>query len=67
MFFFIYFCQVIIHTIRLPKQSTVGDVLDDLKTKVKFLSFDSLIYLRTQPYGHKSQMHTSIMCGFFCS
>ncbi|GMI70096.1 ubiquitin-specific protease 12 [Hibiscus trionum] len=27
--------EVIIHTIRLPKQSTVGDVLDDLKTKVE--------------------------------
>ena len=27
--------QVTIHTIRLPKQSTVGDVLNDLKTKVK--------------------------------
>ncbi|KAF7815408.1 ubiquitin carboxyl-terminal hydrolase 12-like isoform X1 [Senna tora] len=25
----------VIHTIRLPKQSTVGDVLDDLKTKVE--------------------------------
>ncbi|XP_027333721.1 ubiquitin carboxyl-terminal hydrolase 12-like isoform X8 [Abrus precatorius] len=27
--------DVVIHTIRLPKQSTVGDVLDDLKTKVE--------------------------------
>ncbi|WVY93305.1 hypothetical protein V8G54_032393, partial [Vigna mungo] len=27
--------EVVIHTIRLPKQSTVGDVLDDLKTKVE--------------------------------
>ncbi|GKU93700.1 hypothetical protein SLEP1_g7273 [Rubroshorea leprosula] len=27
--------EVIIHTIRLPKQSTVGDVLNDLKTKVE--------------------------------
>ncbi|KAK3004826.1 hypothetical protein RJ639_019490, partial [Escallonia herrerae] len=26
--------EVIIHTIRLPKQSTVGDVINDLKTKV---------------------------------
>ena len=26
--------QVVIHTIRLPKQSTVGDVINDLKTKV---------------------------------
>ncbi|XP_057431971.1 ubiquitin C-terminal hydrolase 12-like isoform X3 [Lotus japonicus] len=27
--------EVVSHTIRLPKQSTVGDVLDDLKTKVE--------------------------------
>ncbi|KAL2585694.1 hypothetical protein AAZV13_13G011301 [Glycine max] len=27
--------EVVIHTIRLPKQSIVGDVLDDLKTKVE--------------------------------
>ncbi|XP_021892594.1 ubiquitin carboxyl-terminal hydrolase 13-like [Carica papaya] len=27
--------EVVIHTIRLPKQSTVGDVLTDLKTKVE--------------------------------
>ncbi|XP_022765603.1 ubiquitin carboxyl-terminal hydrolase 13-like isoform X1 [Durio zibethinus] len=27
--------EVVIHAIRLPKQSTVGDVLDDLKTKVE--------------------------------
>ncbi|CAJ1965192.1 unnamed protein product [Sphenostylis stenocarpa] len=27
--------EVFSHTIRLPKQSTVGDVLDDLKTKVE--------------------------------
>ncbi|KAK8662108.1 hypothetical protein V6N13_091696 [Hibiscus sabdariffa] len=27
--------EVVIHTIRLPKLSTVGDVLDDLKTKVE--------------------------------
>lgn len=26
--------QVVIHTIRLPKQSTVADVINDLKTKV---------------------------------
>lgn len=26
--------QIVIHTIRLPKQSTVGDVIADLKTKV---------------------------------
>ncbi|KAK9129007.1 hypothetical protein Syun_017804 [Stephania yunnanensis] len=27
--------EVVIHSIRLPKQSTVGDVLNDLKTKVE--------------------------------
>ncbi|XP_057476051.1 ubiquitin C-terminal hydrolase 12-like isoform X2 [Actinidia eriantha] len=27
--------EVIIHTIRLPKQSTVGDVINDLRTKVE--------------------------------
>ncbi|XP_065870951.1 ubiquitin C-terminal hydrolase 12-like isoform X1 [Euphorbia lathyris] len=27
--------EVVIHTIRLPKQSTVGDVITDLKTKVE--------------------------------
>ncbi|GLT57010.1 hypothetical protein SLA2020_300170 [Shorea laevis] len=27
--------EVVIHTIRLPKQSTIGDVLNDLKIKVK--------------------------------
>ncbi|XWS57102.1 hypothetical protein CRYUN_Cryun09bG0142700 [Craigia yunnanensis] len=27
--------EVVIHTIRLPKQSTVGNVLDDLRTKVE--------------------------------
>ena len=37
------FCQVVIHTIRLPKQSTVGDVINDLKTKVilQFLAFQN--------------------------
>ncbi|XP_058100069.1 ubiquitin C-terminal hydrolase 12-like [Magnolia sinica] len=28
--------EVVIHTIRLPKQSIVGDVINDLKTKVNF-------------------------------
>ncbi|XP_059429069.1 ubiquitin C-terminal hydrolase 12-like [Corylus avellana] len=27
--------EVVVHTIRLPKQSTVGDVINDLKTKVE--------------------------------
>ncbi|KAL8241254.1 hypothetical protein R6Q59_014881 [Mikania micrantha] len=30
--------EVVIHTIRLPKQSTVGDVINDLKTKVELSS-----------------------------
>ena len=34
-------CQVVIHTIRLPKQSTVGDVISDLKTKVILLLLSS--------------------------
>ncbi|XP_058070220.1 ubiquitin C-terminal hydrolase 12-like isoform X2 [Magnolia sinica] len=28
--------EVVIHTIRLPKRSTIGDVINDLKTKVNF-------------------------------
>ena len=35
-------CQVVVHTIRLPKQSTVGDVIDDLKTKVITLQLFTL-------------------------
>lgn len=36
-------CQVVIHTIRLPKQSTVGDVINDLKMKVilQFFAFQN--------------------------
>ncbi|KAI3900081.1 hypothetical protein MKW98_000981 [Papaver atlanticum] len=30
-----FFFYVVIHCIRLPKQSTVGDVINDLKTKVE--------------------------------
>lgn len=49
LFFFILklLIQVLSHTIRLPKQSTVGDVLDDLKTKVPLSGFccDSLTYI----------------------
>ena len=42
----LFFNQVVIHTIRLPKQSTVGDVLDDLKTKVGWLSICLAKYLQ---------------------
>nr|VDD20705.1 unnamed protein product [Brassica rapa] len=31
--------EVVIHNIRLPKQSTVGDVINELKTKVKLLVY----------------------------
>ncbi|OMO94425.1 putative Ubiquitin carboxyl-terminal hydrolase [Corchorus olitorius] len=31
--------EVVIHTIRLPKQSTIGDALDDLKTKFRGKAF----------------------------
>lgn len=34
--FFLLTFQATIHSIRLPKQSTVGDVLNDLRTKVPF-------------------------------
>ena len=38
--------QVVVHTIRLPKQSTVGDVINDLKTKVwVFHAIDCRFYL----------------------
>ena len=41
------FAQAVIHTVRLPKQSTVGDVLDDLKTKVSIatLIFPVMMYI----------------------
>lgn len=32
--------QVIIHNIRLPKQSTVGDVINELKTKVSMFFWE---------------------------
>lgn len=35
----VIFVQVVIHNIRLPKQSTVGDVINVLKTKVRFPLF----------------------------
>jgi len=33
---FTFLYQVVIHTIRLPKNSTVGDVINYIKTKVSF-------------------------------
>ncbi|GAU14502.1 hypothetical protein TSUD_250440 [Trifolium subterraneum] len=44
--------EVVIHTIRLPKQSTVGDVLDDLKTKVELSRADAELRL-LEVFYHK--------------
>ncbi|XP_027344839.1 ubiquitin carboxyl-terminal hydrolase 12-like isoform X4 [Abrus precatorius] len=44
--------EVVIHTIRLPKQSTVGDVLDDLKTKVELSHPDAELRL-LEVFYHK--------------
>ncbi|XP_052185773.1 ubiquitin C-terminal hydrolase 12-like [Diospyros lotus] len=44
--------EVIIHTIRLPKQSTVGDVINDLKTKVELSHLDAELRL-LEVFYHK--------------
>ncbi|XP_004502025.1 ubiquitin C-terminal hydrolase 13-like isoform X2 [Cicer arietinum] len=44
--------EVVSHTIRLPKQSTVGDVLDDLKTKVELSHTDAELRL-LEVFYHK--------------
>ncbi|KAL2322216.1 hypothetical protein Fmac_026595 [Flemingia macrophylla] len=44
--------EVVSHTIRLPKQSTVGDVLDDLKTKVELSDPDAELRL-LEVFYHK--------------
>lgn len=44
--------EVMIHTIRLPKQSTVGDVISDLKTKVE-LSHPSAELRLLEVFYHK--------------
>ncbi|CAL0315809.1 unnamed protein product [Lupinus luteus] len=44
--------EVVIHTIRLPKQSTVEDVLDDLKTKVEMSHPDAELRL-LEVFYHK--------------
>ena len=44
-------CQVVVHSIRLPRNSTISDVITDLKTKVitnlsqftQLLSFSSIL------------------------
>ncbi|KAG2294873.1 ubiquitin C-terminal hydrolase 13 isoform X1 [Brassica napus] len=44
--------EVIIHTIRLPKQSTVGDVINELKTKVELSHQDAELRL-LEVFSHK--------------
>ncbi|KAJ0570280.1 putative ubiquitinyl hydrolase 1 [Helianthus annuus] len=44
--------EVVIHTIRLPKQSTVGDVINDLKTKVELSHKDAELRL-LEVFYHK--------------
>ncbi|XP_021625341.1 ubiquitin C-terminal hydrolase 12 isoform X4 [Manihot esculenta] len=44
--------EVVIHTIRLPKQSTIGDVINDLKTKVE-LSHPSAELRLLEVFYHK--------------
>ncbi|XP_076909747.1 ubiquitin C-terminal hydrolase 12-like [Bidens hawaiensis] len=44
--------EVVIHTIRLPKQSTVGDVINDLKTKVELSHQDAELRL-LEVFYHK--------------
>ncbi|XP_057843456.1 ubiquitin C-terminal hydrolase 13 isoform X3 [Cryptomeria japonica] len=44
--------EVSVHTIRLPKQSTVGDVINDLKTKVELSNPDAEIRL-LEVFYHK--------------
>ncbi|XP_038690436.1 ubiquitin carboxyl-terminal hydrolase 12-like isoform X4 [Tripterygium wilfordii] len=44
--------EVVIHTIRLPKQSTVGDVLNDLKSKVELSHPDAELRL-LEVFYHK--------------
>ncbi|KAM3288210.1 hypothetical protein P3S67_021640 [Capsicum chacoense] len=44
--------EVTIHTIRLPKQSTIGDVLNDLKTKVELSRPDAELRL-LEVFYHK--------------
>ncbi|KAL0787731.1 hypothetical protein Bca101_003977 [Brassica carinata] len=45
--------EVIIHTIRLPKQSTVGDVINELKTKVVELSHQDAELRLLEVFSHK--------------
>ncbi|KAL7225836.1 hypothetical protein ACSBR1_021067 [Camellia fascicularis] len=44
--------EVVIHTIRLPRQSTVGDVLDELKTKAELSHPDAELRL-LEVFYHK--------------
>ncbi|KAL5076247.1 hypothetical protein RYX36_015231 [Vicia faba] len=53
--------EVVSHTIRLPKQSTVGDVLDDLKTKVELSHPDAELRL-LEVFYHKIYKVFSYIC-----
>nr|GEW89074.1 WD40/YVTN repeat-like-containing domain-containing protein [Tanacetum cinerariifolium] len=50
--------EVLIHTIRLPKQSTVGDVITDLKTKV--------IVFPKKPLDGAHEIHKFRLCHEEC-
>ena len=51
--------QVVIHTIRLPKNSTVGDVIMDLKTKVSFY-----YYICFHPFFELFKLNVAIRFNF---
>ncbi|KAK4385482.1 Ubiquitin carboxyl-terminal hydrolase 12, partial [Sesamum angolense] len=51
--------EVVIHTIRLPKQSTVGDVISDLKTKVELSHPDAELRL-LEVFYHK--IYKAVAC-----
>ncbi|KAG2315544.1 hypothetical protein Bca52824_018666 [Brassica carinata] len=53
--------EVIIHTIRLPKQSTVGDVINELKTKVVELSHQDAELRLLEVFSHKIYKVTSLI------
>lgn len=50
---------MIIHNIRLPKQSTVGDVINELKTKVGQSSCNFVCYIVA--------LHASLLIGHILS
>ncbi|PWA90491.1 ubiquitin-specific protease 13 [Artemisia annua] len=48
--------EVVTHTIRLPKESTVGDVINDLKTKVELSNKDAELRLLEINFNRISQV-----------